>query len=497
MKLNLDIIADHLPAGYRVHRYGPEDQTLRYTRPALYESGSPWTQECLYLASTHALPPSPPPQAAVICYGGRMPKQWTSSGAQVLHVENDLDLFQVMQDVFAVFDRFDAWDIRLRDALEDYEKVDLEQFLCMGASELRIDLLLNDYTLRPLFRTHTEGGRTVTLDSASSSLYISQAWMDGIKQVCRTELKIRTPYLTSMPGLSYEIYCKNFYFSDRFLGCVSTCGGNFFRKSDLALLDYFYYYLEKVFVRYLFTLKVDPKPEIALLLDVLNHRPITARRVQNQEARQYWAAFQLTGGQSSQFLPQRYMCQFLCSAMPETAYAASFNDEIYGFLRLRAEGKADDTFKILDDILTRMGYSGGVSAPFSNLAEASPYLQQAAYALTHAGPAEKYSSIHFFGNCTLQYLLDMCTTDMAWSALCPRGLLLLMEHDRSKGSEYIKTLRTYFDLECNMSRTAEALYIHRNSLIKRLKNIGKILRMNLDDSDDRLLLRICLRLTKE
>ena len=83
---------------------------------------------------------------------------------------------------------------------------------------------------------------------------------------------------------------------------------------------------------------------------------------------------------------------------------------------------------------------------------------------------------------------------MPRNVLCPPGLLRLLEHDLKKGSDHIRTLRVYLDNESNASRSAEQLYVHRNSFLKRLERIAKILDMDLEDPDTRLLLRICLRL---
>jgi len=61
-------------------------------------------------------------------------------------------------------------------------------------------------------------------------------------------------------------------------------------------------------------------------------------------------------------------------------------------------------------------------------------------------------------------------------------------------SELIHTLETYFEHNGNLSQTAEALYIHRNTLIYRMERIAAITNLDLDKPEDRLALQLALRI---
>ena len=77
------------------------------------------------------------------------------------------------------------------------------------------------------------------------------------------------------------------------------------------------------------------------------------------------------------------------------------------------------------------------------------------------------------------------------------GLKALREHDRLKGSEYLRTLDLYLQNEMSVTRTSQALFIHRSSLLKRLDKIQRLLNQDLSDPDTRLYFRICLALLRE
>jgi purine catabolism regulator len=70
----------------------------------------------------------------------------------------------------------------------------------------------------------------------------------------------------------------------------------------------------------------------------------------------------------------------------------------------------------------------------------------------------------------------------------------LLEYDSAHDTELVPTLEAFFAHHGNVSQTAEALYLHRNSLMYRLDRAGEISGLNLDDVDDRFSLQLALRL---
>jgi len=68
----------------------------------------------------------------------------------------------------------------------------------------------------------------------------------------------------------------------------------------------------------------------------------------------------------------------------------------------------------------------------------------------------------------------------------------LMEHDRTRGSDLVRTLRTYFAAGANASEAADRLFLHRNSMLYRLERIQKL--TGLDWKDHRVALALQLGL---
>jgi purine catabolism regulator len=62
------------------------------------------------------------------------------------------------------------------------------------------------------------------------------------------------------------------------------------------------------------------------------------------------------------------------------------------------------------------------------------------------------------------------------------------------GQELLRTLRSYFEHNGNLSQTAEALFIHRNSLLYRMDRIAEISGLDLANPETRLAVQLALHI---
>ena len=70
----------------------------------------------------------------------------------------------------------------------------------------------------------------------------------------------------------------------------------------------------------------------------------------------------------------------------------------------------------------------------------------------------------------------------------------LINYDRDNGLDLLNTFKSYTEHKGNVSQTARALHLHRQSLLYRLKRIEEITNLSLDNADDSFLLELCVRL---
>ena len=183
----------------------------------------------------------------------------------------------------------------------------------------------------------------------------------------------------------------------------------------------------------------------------------------------------------------------LSAAFPQKVYAVIFHEKIVGLLRTsRTDPYAQQALGDFSEAVFRMGYCVGLSNPFTLLHQAQDYLAQVSYTLAQTLDAGQ--KLSFFRDHVLSCMLDACLNELPVESLLTQGLRTLIDHDRQKNSEYLHTLDLYLQNETSVSKTAEALLIHRSSLLKRLDKIYRLLGSTLDTPEERLYLRLCLEL---
>lgn len=502
MKLNLDILADYLPPYCRARRYGPQDRQLRFSMPLPYEAGRPMEPDTLYLAPASALQKKPPAGAAVICVGGQVPQSWLTGGTQLLHLAGVSDIYAAYHDILSVFNRFQQWDDALREELDNGTDFRFRHLLHIGSELLQKEIGISDQVLRGVFRS------VITFDNAGScrctveepNSIIDAGHLEKIREASRLERQIRTPYLSMAPNLDMDYYCYNMYPQGHFLGCISIAAGSQpFRESDFALSDHLFAYLCKGYQQHIYTFGQRATPEAAALKKLLDHQPLTETEQHALTLRQNEMFFclKLKEKRGSRSLLKEYMCTSIGASVPCDLYATIHHEEIVCLLRMNQSEYDEDHWlqetQIFLDYLDRMGYLCGISDSFRDYRELETHLQQASYAVEQ-GYREGGKTMNLFSDYLLQYILCECSVHIPADTIYSSTLRQLIERDRQRGSDYLHTLDVFLQSECNASKTAEQLYIHRSSLMKRLDKIQKVLNMDLEDPDVRLYLRICLRL---
>lgn len=74
---------------------------------------------------------------------------------------------------------------------------------------------------------------------------------------------------------------------------------------------------------------------------------------------------------------------------------------------------------------------------------------------------------------------------------------VLRELDRTRNTDYITTLRAFFDAACDLTEASKLLYVHRNTLRYRIRRIGELSGLDLADPVERLIAELQLHLLRE
>lgn len=75
-----------------------------------------------------------------------------------------------------------------------------------------------------------------------------------------------------------------------------------------------------------------------------------------------------------------------------------------------------------------------------------------------------------------------------------KTLKVLVDYDKKKSTELVRTLKAYFKYNGNLSKMSQYLYTHYNTILYRINRIEEITGMKLDNPNDRLNLEIALKI---
>ncbi len=134
--------------------------------------------------------------------------------------------------------------------------------------------------------------------------------------------------------------------------------------------------------------------------------------------------------------------------------------------------------KSMEDDFNR---SVGISECYKNFLDTAQYYDQACFALEYTPKEGKSKAIMYsnkFAADVIRRIDDYMPTHYAVD--------LLHEYDIKHNSDLCKTLYKWIAHDRNTVATAESMYLHRNTLMNRLKRIEEIMGINLDDINVRL-----------
>lgn len=100
----------------------------------------------------------------------------------------------------------------------------------------------------------------------------------------------------------------------------------------------------------------------------------------------------------------------------------------------------------------------------------------------------------FFSDTRINRLLMALSQENEIANIVKDTLQPLLDYDKKRQTDLIYTFMIYNKYKGNVSQTARALNLHRQSLLHRLRNIESLTQLSLVDSDDLFLLELSVRL---
>lgn len=279
----------------------------------------------------------------------------------------------------------------------------------------------------------------------------------------------------SFGGLSYGMYC-----SDAYCGRLTLLEKDRpLNRGDWQLLDYLGAHLEPVIGSH-FTR--DMVRNINVFYQLLFQLPYEESDLEYQLRYHNWNrddVFSLVILEAAE--PGANMDILLNVVATHTSKCLVVRREGSILMLSNRDLSADSTMRLfLNSLQQGNPIKAGISLPCRGIENAGLLYKQATYALEEGKRDRPEKGIYDFFDFGVSYILESPSLSESVLAAMP-VVYRLWKMQETNGAEQFQTLKAFLENERSISKTSEAMFTHRNTIIYRLKRISEFLDCDLDN----------------
>ncbi len=492
MKLNLDIIKDHLIDDMSVKKHGHSTMKLTLSRPLLYDGTPIFKSSHVYIASQDFLPKQPQLEAgtAIIVIGTNLPQAYYSDQCQLLLLDTTETIQMVFNRIQKIFDTYDAWDAALQQIAMKRGKI---------ASLLKAS---RNVLCHPLFMLDKSLDVTAHAFPANENQDLDKQLTfkteDSFIQSTLLEAANKNKGIYMYNKTEYKVMCLHVFKKDVFVGGMYMKGDSF-RPSDQALLLHLKTYVDFLLEQYHEIHSVDTNTIKEAFYNVLNGTIFNNMTLLKElkvkgshDDRYVCIKFKLED--NSKVIPATLVCEQIEDILPNTV-AIVYENVIVAFMNVGlSDTEPKSKGSIFINFLQAMGYKVGLSNEFTDILQAKSYFIQACAAIDIGYHKNSDLEVYYFKDYVIEYMLSLITSEIPTELICQQGLLRLLEYDQKHNTTYYEELRMYINCNMNAVQAAKKLYMHRNTLLIHLEHILKLSKIDLEDPEERMYVQLSYKL---
>lgn len=155
---------------------------------------------------------------------------------------------------------------------------------------------------------------------------------------------------------------------------------------------------------------------------------------------------------------------------------------------------ANEIYKVLEKQINNTIFLIGIGRQYETIHSLYKSFSEANESIRLMQKFDDKGGISHFEDHSVYHFLDSNIKDMELEDFFMKRLGKVYEHDQLHGTSYIITLENYFLNNLNISETAKAMFLHRNTLIYRIEKVKEILNSDLKNSEELLQIQLALKI---
>jgi len=489
MQLSLEIVKQRLEKDYNVRAYGESHTGLVLDRPKYYYPGIDIRENGFYIIDNTALCLENWAGRYVICAGrpDRIPENVNFH----LLIAEDANTGQVINSVNDTFDFYDKWEL----ALKSQPRTDQGHIIAMLDASIPvfgnvIRLMNTNFKFEYVSDEGIERGLDIQQPDESGfvPLDIVNALRSDPYYIETNEIK--TPFIFPVGILPFRSLCSNLFADEKLIGrIIINEVTRPFHDTDLTLLSYFTEHIENAYFDFLQTLD-EPIIEIKGVINrVLSGGDPGAIDLMKTLDKYQWKrndcfiCLKLSTNELTS--PERHYVSREFEKRYTGTCGIEFDSNVVVVADLSLSGWTLETLiRDIESFATEGRYKVGASAVFNDIFDLKWHYIQASTALKTGMAEESVQWFFSFETLRMKYLMNKCAEELSPAFICNTELIRLKRIDAETGTWYFKSLSLYLKNCRNAVQTAEALFIHRLTLIYRLNRIKEITALKWDTQED-------------
>ena len=181
--------------------------------------------------------------------------------------------------------------------------------------------------------------------------------------------------------------------------------------------------------------------------------------------------------------------------------AVAVGQQILWLATRPASVTADERYAFYQQLLLFLRetvFRAGASSAFAEVAQLSDAFDQAKAALRTGYKKNPSYWFYRFDDYRLDYMIDLIReTSAGGELLLHPAIKMLTEYDKTHDSQLTETLRVFSEKGQNVTQAADALFVHRTTLFRRLQQIREMTGIHLEDQKEMLALQLSFYLLQE
>ena len=475
MKITMQLIADRLSLRFPVSCYGTFTQdTLDWPEIGGATGTVPGKISILPAAE---LPDFPQFSSAslTICAGPCRNSRYLENAFPFLVV--DATFPELFNEVLTLLRRVEGWEKSLTEALG--HGADICTLLRLSLPVFENDINLVDWKWNMTLLGMQEKTALPDVSGQIISKPLKREDIQGIQDRIQKHGYDFSPRFCN-DYFYKELYCLDLFSGGEHIGELGIIGTKRpLLPSDAQLEKTLAYYIGRTFQRRSAALEAHAGSRGHLLARLLD-----GNKVSQAEIKRVFSSPQQGNGQEDgrllcmklvgygeATLPPMNLCAGLEAALPG-CQVIEYGSALTGVMDFEAFPYRKENF--IEVLLTRLiefGLCAGISNAVDKPEELPTAYRQACAVLelsTQLGTKERISR---FSKLALPYLLQSATGEFPVTCFCSPGLLQIWRKRNGTKSNDWTILCMYLEVNCNTSKAADLLYMHRTTLMKRLNRI--------------------------